>query len=87
MPTKVRFRFNATTGEIEEFIVDDQNRSLPEVEHDERARVVGRMIATDPRIVEVEAGSASTRRTEKARDAVPPTEKDAEEDEVLGSDS
>ena len=28
MPTRVRFRFNKVTGEVEEFLVDDQDRRL-----------------------------------------------------------
>lgn len=48
MPTRVRFVLNKLTGEVEEFIIDDQDRSLPEDEHDRIAREVGALIARNP---------------------------------------
>lgn len=53
MPTLVRFRFNKLTGEVEEFLVDDQDRNLSEAEHDRIAADVGRFVAQNPRVVEV----------------------------------
>ncbi len=58
MPTRVKFRFNKVTGEVEEFLVDDQDRRLPEAEHDRIASDVGRLIAENPRIIEVPPGQA-----------------------------
>jgi hypothetical protein len=49
----VRFRFNKVTGEVEEFVVDDQDRNLPEAEHDRVAAEVGEIVAASPRIFEV----------------------------------
>ena len=57
MPTRVRFRFNKVTGEIEEFLVDDQDRRLPEAEHDRIAAEVARMVAVSPGITPVEDAS------------------------------
>jgi hypothetical protein len=54
MPTRVRFRFNKLTGEIEEFLVDDQDRQLPESEHDRIAAEVARMVAVSPGIAPVD---------------------------------
>jgi hypothetical protein len=53
VPTLVRFRFNKATGEVEEFLVDDQDRHLPEAEHDRIATEVGRFVAAYPRVIEV----------------------------------
>ena len=57
MPTRVRFRFNKLTGEIEEFLVDDQDRRLPEAEHDRIAAEVARMVAVSPGITPVDDAS------------------------------
>lgn len=53
MATRVRFRFNKVTGEVEELLVDDQDRRLSEAEHDRRAAEVGALLAVAPQIVEV----------------------------------
>lgn len=58
MPTRVRFRFNKVTGEVEEFLVDDQDRQLPEAEHDRIAAEVGRFIDAHPRVREAALGAA-----------------------------
>lgn len=54
MPTRVRFRFNKLTGEVEEFLVDDQDRRLSEAEHDRVAAEVARMVAVSPGITPVD---------------------------------
>jgi hypothetical protein len=57
MEVKVRFRFNMTTGEVEEFLVDDVNSRLPEAEHNrEHERIaieIGRVIARNPGLEEL----------------------------------
>jgi FtsH ternary system domain X3 len=60
MPTRVRFRFNKVTGEIEEFLVDDQDRRLPEAEHDRIAAEVARMVAVSPGITPMDDASAGS---------------------------
>lgn len=59
MATRVRFRFNKLTGEIEEFLVDDQDRKLPESEHDRIAAEVARMVAVNPGIAPVDDAAAA----------------------------
>jgi hypothetical protein len=56
MATRVHFRFNKHTGEVEEFLVDDQNRQLAETDHERIALEVGRYIAAYPRLREVQEG-------------------------------
>ncbi len=56
MATRVRFRFNRLTGEVEEFLVDDQDRSLPEAEHDRIAAEVGRAVSRRPLVTEAPSG-------------------------------
>lgn len=53
MPTHIRFRMNKITGEVEEFLVDDQDRNLPEAEHDRIAAEAARVISRHPLIHEV----------------------------------
>lgn len=89
MPTRVRFRFNKATGEIEEFLVDDQDRTLPEAEHDRIAQEVARMVAVDARIWPVADGQERTEppphvaRNEPARDVESPHEADVDSDPEL----
>lgn len=66
MATRVRFRFNKVTGEVEEFLVDDQDRRLPEAEHDRIASEVGRFVAVNPRIREVMSDVDAPRATSEA---------------------
>ncbi|ACY12832.1 hypothetical protein [Haliangium ochraceum] len=71
MATRVRFRFNKTTGEVEEFLVDDQDRNLPESEHDRIAGEVARMVAVRPHIEPVSDETAA---------AMPDTDNDNDRD-------
>jgi len=72
MATRVRFRFNKITGEVEELLIDDQNRQLPEAEHDRRAAEVGALVAVAPRIVEATDGAPPPPRP--WREETPPAE-------------
>jgi hypothetical protein len=82
MPTLVRFRFNKRTGEVEEFIVDDQSRRLPEREHDRIARAVASVVALDPRITEVmpEFVAASARSAVATSEGEVESERDTREE-------
>lgn len=53
MPVRVRFVLNKITGEVEEFLIDDQDRSLPELEHDRIARDIGELVARNPGLAPV----------------------------------
>jgi hypothetical protein len=68
MPTHVRFRINKITGEVEEFLVDDQDRTLPEAEHDRIATVVAQTITRNPMIHEVSAASVSDNQVQQPED-------------------
>lgn len=73
MPTQVRFRFNKLTGEVEEFYVDDLDRSLSEAHHDEVAVDIGRVIARRPTVVEAHPPASPPAREEAERpDTLPP---------------
>lgn len=71
MATRVRFRFNKATGEVEEFVVDDGDRTLPEAEHDRIATAVGERIAARPRVIEVRPGSPIIERRASRPEATP----------------
>ncbi|GAB4537402.1 MAG: hypothetical protein Tsb0020_51980 [Haliangiales bacterium] len=60
MPVRVRFRFNQRTGEIEEFLVDDQDQTLSEAEHDRIAAQIAGMIAVSPTLVPVDDVEAAS---------------------------
>ncbi|ETR70477.1 MAG: hypothetical protein OMM_08785 [Candidatus Magnetoglobus multicellularis str. Araruama] len=68
MPTHVRFRINKITGEVEEFLVDDQDRTLPEAEHDRIATAVAQTITRNPMIHEVSAVSVSDNQVQFPED-------------------
>jgi hypothetical protein len=74
MPTRVRFRFNKVTGEVEEFLVDDQDRRLPEVEHDRIASEVGRLVAVNPRIREAVGAPSEPRGAPQTTEERAPSE-------------
>ncbi len=77
MPTRVRFRLNKITGEVEEFIIDDQDRNLPEAEHDRIAADVAGVIARRPVIREMDGTAAPPSETRRES---PDNEKDRERD-------
>ncbi len=65
MQVKVRFRFNKVTGEVEEFLVE-QDSTLASTEHDRQhdhlAADIGRILALDPRVAEVQGGMSLARK-------------------------
>lgn len=83
METKVRFRFNKRTGEVE-FLVD-QDSTLPHAEHelahDRIAAEIGRVIEHLPRVVEVTGDDPVLRSREMAAEPPQPeTEETPERD-------
>lgn len=78
VPTLVRFRFNKVTGEVEEFLVDDQDRNLSEAEHDRIAADVARFVVSNPRVLEV----APSRVTQPANSVGAALESDADGEEM-----
>ncbi len=59
----IRFRYNLATGEIEEFIVDDQAVTASEAYHDQVARAVAGCLDRRPQISDAGGrfrGAAST---------------------------
>jgi len=47
---KVRFKYNIETGEVEEFIVDDNAPFASEEQHDQIARIIAQKISCHPDI-------------------------------------
>jgi hypothetical protein len=68
MKVRVKLRFNKLTGEVEEFLVDDQDLPyLPEAEHnrehDRVAAEIGSVLERHPRVTEVLPGAPAPERT------------------------
>lgn len=61
MNVKVKFRFNKLTGEVSEFLVD-QDQELPREQHDQAheriAGELGRLIERFPRVMELSGAPA-----------------------------
>ncbi len=61
MKLRVRFRFNANTGEVEEMLVTDEAQGQVEANHDRRhedkAVEVGQVVARHPLIREIPPGA------------------------------
>ncbi|VFN00322.1 MAG: hypothetical protein BECKG1743D_GA0114223_111742 [Candidatus Kentron sp. G] len=75
--THVRFRLNKLSGEVEEFLVDDQDRNLSEAEHDNIATEIARVLTRRPLIHEVLPGTPpapETRREEQPGEREPDDE-------------
>jgi hypothetical protein len=70
MPTHVRLRFNKLTGEVEELLVDDLDRTLPEAEHERRALDIGRRLDVGAELVEVARAAAARTPTPEAEPGV-----------------
>lgn len=51
-PVTVRFRFNQDTGQIEEFLIDDQDRTASESYHDRIARAIAGQLFRTPQVVD-----------------------------------
>lgn len=80
METKVKFRFNKRTGEVE--LLLDQVSTLPssehDAEHDRIAAEIGRVLERLPRVTEVLPGDPSLRPPEAEPEGPEPAS-----DEVL----
>jgi len=63
MKVQVRFHINKTTGEVEEFLIDEQGSQLTEAEHnrqhDRIAYEIGEVVARHPNIQEIHRGGRS----------------------------
>jgi hypothetical protein len=59
-PVTIRFRFNKDTGQIEEFLIDDGDRTAPEAYHDKIARAIAGRLFREPQIED--AGAASVEK-------------------------
>ena len=51
-PVTIRFRFNQDTGQIEEFLIDDGDRTAPEEYHNKIARAIAGRLFRRPEIVD-----------------------------------
>jgi plasmid stabilization system protein ParE len=47
---RIRFKYNKDTGEIEEFIIDDQAPAASEAYHDDVAHAIAGRLGRDPEI-------------------------------------
>lgn len=63
-PITIRFRFNKETGQIEEFLIDDGDRTAPEAYHDQIARMIAGELFRRPQVED--AGAESVERIPSA---------------------
>jgi hypothetical protein len=79
MRLRVRFRFDAATGEVQTFLVEDIDQRAPAADHDARhdrlAAEVGRVIERHARVEQLPAGTEVPPETVPA---YPDTEPEAE---------
>jgi hypothetical protein len=47
-PIRIRFKYNVDTGEIEEFIIDDNAATASETYHDKVAHAIARRLGNNP---------------------------------------
>lgn len=59
-PITIRFRFNKETGQIEEFLIDDGDRTASEAYHDRIARAIASELFRKPQIEDAVTGSIAT---------------------------
>lgn len=73
-PVRIRFKYNVDTGEIEEFIVDDNAASAPDSYHDAVARQVAGCLSRDVRLRDAGPGRLSEAEPAQAAGESPKTE-------------
>jgi hypothetical protein len=71
-PITIRFRFNQETGQIEEFLIDDGDRTAPEAYHDQIARLIAGELFRTPRIEDAGAESVVNIPSAVSPEAMPP---------------
>jgi hypothetical protein len=78
MKVRVKFRFNAKTGEVETFEIDDEGSTLAEAEHNQQhdriSAEIGNLVERNPRILEVLRGSAASAVDPQPATEAPTTE-------------
>jgi hypothetical protein len=70
-PVTIRFRFNQNTGQIEEFLIDDQDRTAPEAYHDRMARAIAGRLFRNPQVVDAGPDAGATTAPEAAPEPTP----------------
>ena len=58
-PVTIRFRFNKDTGQVEEFLIDDGDRTASEAYHNKIARAIAGELFRRPNIVDAGPESVS----------------------------
>jgi hypothetical protein len=69
-PITIRFRFNKETGQIEEFLIDDGDRTASEAYHDQIAHILAGELFRTPHIED----AGIVRANQATRSALPPQE-------------
>ncbi len=73
---RIRFKYNKDTGEIEEFIIDDQAPAASEAYHDDVAHAIAGRLARDPEVED--AGPVRLPQVEPQAVELPAREEEAE---------
>ncbi len=60
----IDMQFNQDTGQIERFVIDDQDRAAPEDRHDEIARTVAALFERNPETEDIALHVRREQRTE-----------------------
>ncbi|NJP05817.1 MAG: hypothetical protein HC837_09450 [Chloroflexaceae bacterium] len=71
-PVTIRFRFNTDTGQIEEFLIDDGDRTASEAYHNRIAQAIAGELFCRPQIVD--AGAEAVHLIPSTPDAMSSTD-------------
>jgi hypothetical protein len=69
-PVTIRFRYNKESGEIEDFIIDDNTPNASEESHDKIADLIARQLGAKPDIEDagpIRFGKTPEKRTDGAK--------------------
>lgn len=73
-PVRIHFKYNIDTGDIEEFIIDDNAPAASEDYHDKIAKTIANELGHEPDIID--AGPVRLPQTQPQIKEISPTEKE-----------
>ena len=82
-PVRIRFKFNKETGQIEDFIIDDNAPEASESQHDKIAGLIASQLGVNPMIEDAGPRHTVAKQGEKVETQPESKEKDSDKGQTL----